>query len=221
MKYLIFSDTHLTHRFYPDKFQKLVEIISDCDKVIINGDFWDSYFTSAQMFVNSQWKELFPLLKQKDAVYIWGNHDDPEYSHIGDLVDTLSVSTGSKFLFKSGGRQFYLEHGHRVVPEMGRRMAFIKDSKTLLRAWNLPFNTAEYISLKLFNTPNPLKAINKEFFEERRRLLDEDTYYMVGHTHFQQYDESAKFINSGYIRWGLAQYCIVDDGEVRLFSERY
>ncbi len=42
MRILVISDTHLTHKFDQRKFEYLLSIISQADKVIINGDFWDS-----------------------------------------------------------------------------------------------------------------------------------------------------------------------------------
>jgi len=74
-KILIFSDTHISRRFSQKKFELLENIISDVDQVIINGDLWDDTKTTFDDFVNSPWSKLFPLLKNKNAIYIHGNHD--------------------------------------------------------------------------------------------------------------------------------------------------
>jgi len=79
MTILVFSDTHLTHRFNKKKFLFLSRIIKKADKVIINGDFWDGHISSFHRFINSKWSMLFKLLKQKKTVYIYGNHDRKEY----------------------------------------------------------------------------------------------------------------------------------------------
>ena len=64
MKILVFSDTHLSSTFEEKKFNLLKEIISRADRVIINGDFWEGYLISFKEFLDSRWKELFPLLKK-------------------------------------------------------------------------------------------------------------------------------------------------------------
>lgn len=71
MKTLIFSDTHLTSKVHKKTFSFLEDLISQVDKVIINGDFWDSYKTSFDEFIDSGRKKLFDLLLQKDAIYLF------------------------------------------------------------------------------------------------------------------------------------------------------
>jgi len=68
MKILIFSDTHLTSKFDQEKFDFLKKIVNSSDRVIINGDFWDSWFTNFDDFVKSRWNKLFPLLKKKNTM---------------------------------------------------------------------------------------------------------------------------------------------------------
>jgi predicted MPP superfamily phosphohydrolase len=79
MQTLIFSDTHLTKGFNRKKYEFLREIIEPVDRVIINGDFWDGYLTSFDKFVNSEWQKLFPLLKEKQTIYLYGNHDKTKW----------------------------------------------------------------------------------------------------------------------------------------------
>lgn len=71
MKTLIFSDTHLTKKFDLKKFLFLKRIIESADQVIINGDFWDSWFSDFNGFLKSGWKDLFHSLKEKETIYIY------------------------------------------------------------------------------------------------------------------------------------------------------
>ena len=80
MNILVFSDTHLYLPFDGKKFNFLKKIISDSDQVIINGDFFDDYMISFDEFIKSPWNQLFPLLKKKKAIYIFGNHDQEKFS---------------------------------------------------------------------------------------------------------------------------------------------
>ena len=72
-KILIFSDTHLTKRFEEKKYNLLVRLVSSSDRVIINGDFWDSWFVSFKDFLGSKWNKLFPLLRERerDDLCLW------------------------------------------------------------------------------------------------------------------------------------------------------
>ncbi len=75
MKTIIFSDAHLTNRFDEPTYRFLENMILSADKIIINGDFWDGEVVSFNQFINSKWQKLFPLLLERKAVYIYGNHD--------------------------------------------------------------------------------------------------------------------------------------------------
>ena len=90
MKYLVFSDTHLTPKFDHRKFSVLKEAIDQADRAVICGDFWEGFGNSFDDFVSSKWSEtLFPLLKKKKTVYLYGNHDKKEYAN--DRVSLFSV----------------------------------------------------------------------------------------------------------------------------------
>src|SRR3982750_365904 len=75
MKTLIFSDSHLYGRFEETKFKFMWYLINSVDHVIINGDFWDGYIIDFNEFLATPWNELFPLLKERRSIYIYGNHD--------------------------------------------------------------------------------------------------------------------------------------------------
>ncbi len=66
---LIFSDTHLTTKYDRKKFELLSKLIGSSDRVIINGDFYEGYVINFGQFIASPWRNLFPLLKEKKAIY--------------------------------------------------------------------------------------------------------------------------------------------------------
>lgn len=68
---LVISDLHLSHRVQKRKLAFLKKLVSEYDQVIINGDFWDNWFTTFDKFINSKWQELFPLLKENNCIYNW------------------------------------------------------------------------------------------------------------------------------------------------------
>ena len=143
MKTIIFSDTHLTARLEPDKFAYLVKILRDADKVIINGDFWDCYDTDFDTFMQSDWKKLFPLLKQKKAIYLFGNHD-PELL-MDDRIKQFCSKAQDIYKFKQNKYEFVVRHGHRIVP------SYVNDYPWLVNpVTNLIRNMIQSIGTKLF-----------------------------------------------------------------------
>ena len=66
--------------FEQKKFDYLKKIINEADQIIINGDFFDDYMISFDDFIKSPWNQLFPMLKEKKAVCVFGNHDRQKFS---------------------------------------------------------------------------------------------------------------------------------------------
>ena len=114
MRTLIISDTHLTHRFDERKYYFLEKLISSYDHVILNGDFWDGYTTTFDKFVNSKWSGLFPLLKAKNAIYLFGNHDQERYTD--ERVNLFSVEQKKSHTIEIGIDTYHIEHGHVLEP---------------------------------------------------------------------------------------------------------
>lgn len=221
MNYLVLSDLHLTHHFYPRKFDKLKSLIEQHDRLIINGDMWDGYFTTFDLFLNSNWQDIFPLMKKKRTVYIYGNHDEPAYFEVDDRVEQFSDYYGSDYHFELGGKQYYLEHGHKIIPELSARWSYIKKYRLVMQAWTIPFNLGEVAFMSITGKPSPTIRVNNPFLKWKEQNLPKETYMVVGHMHAQQIDHERRFVDIGYFRWGLAQYCTIDEQGIQLHSERY
>lgn len=114
MTIIIISDTHLTNEFDQKRFDFLKKIILESDQVIINGDFWDGYFVEFKNFIESSWRELFPFLKAKRTVYIFGNHDRREWAD--EHVNLYSVEQKEKHELRLNERIFHIEHGNKIAP---------------------------------------------------------------------------------------------------------
>ena len=127
MKTLIISDTHLYHVFDKRKFFLLKKLFSSVDQVILNGDFWDGYRTTFDTFVSSPWKELFPLLKKKGAIYIYGNHDRKNFSD--ERTSLFSIIQKSNHLLTVDKQTYHIEHGHLLHKPIDSLYPFSK--KTL------------------------------------------------------------------------------------------
>lgn len=217
MKILIFSDTHLSDTFDEPKFNYLSRIIKQADQVIINGDFWDEHATTFDGFVNSHWKHLFPLLKSRKTVYIFGNHDKADQSN--SQVDLFSDIQTEHYEFKSGNKKFIAEHGNKRVSIFGdkgidetydKHFLFIPFAneihQTIIR---LKWNTF------LFRRYN--NAVKKNFSSK----LPNNTFFICGHTHCANIDLTRHFVNSGVNNFGLGQYVLIEDGAITAREEWY
>jgi len=214
---LIFSDTHLTHKFDKKKYDFLVKLISQADNVIINGDFWDYYLTSWEKFLKSQWKALFPLLKSKHAIYIYGNHDTKLFSDT--RVNLFSVLQTEKYKLKVKNHILNIQHGHLIVPTIDvshssfRRKSLISISQKLEEK-NI-FLLSKPLMLRISRKQN--KVLKKYSVEE----LPANEILVCGHTHLAVFGEKAKYLNTGRIRYGEAQGLFVTNGQFQFINARY
>ena len=211
MKLLIFSDTHLTKKFDPAKFRYLLHIISSADKVIINGDFWDMFFTTFDEFVNSEWNQLFPVLKQKQAVYIYGNHDEKWASD--ERANLFSVSQVYHYDIDADGLSLHVEHGQRMIPQMGM-LSYVPTFISVRLEFILRMVLGRFIKVLLQPLNDELKAWIKYNLPGNQILV-------CGHTHLQEDARSQRLINSGFNLYGFGQYLMVENGEAKLNAVKY
>lgn len=212
MKYLIFSDTHLTPKYEPKKFATLKEAIEQSDRVIINGDFWEGMSYKFEDFVSSEWsKELFPLLKKKQAVYLYGNHDSDNLSDEG--TGLFSVKQLKQFNFKSGPNTYYVEHGDLIL--------HFPSFPPLVR------NCLEIIEHAIFSifgknfVHSAYKRSNNRMKEKIEGRFKSKEFLITGHTHCLEIDLESHYINSGFNNFGLSQYLFIEDGKVTAVEKRY
>lgn len=220
MQTLVFSDTHLTNHFDQSKYDFLVKIIKDSDRVVINGDFWDHFVCSFDEFIKSRWQELFSLLKEKQAIYIYGNHDLPQFCD--QRTSLFSTSAVLDYRFSAGQNNFYLTHGHTVLRNITvmhpalinfpltrwliRWYGFVKEGLMILLLGN------KYLIRNFHNGNNLLKVWGMGNLKSKE-------YLVCGHTHRPETTE--QFLNSGFIDWGMAQYLLIEGSQVTLKQERY
>ncbi|CAN5142201.1 hypothetical protein BH09PAT2_BH09PAT2_06590 [soil metagenome] len=208
MKLLVFSDTHLTEYVEEKKFNLLSDIISKADRVVINGDFWDGYLSSFDEFIHSGWKNLFPLLKKKKAVYVYGNHDHKHFQHTQKSKLFSEIQT-DRFKIKIGNKTFIFEHGNRLLP-FGDEEVFQAQIKSKL---NRLSNTIEGILIKTLGVHYQrfLQKYNEIIKTKLVKELKKNEFYVCGHTHSAEVDIKNRFINSGVIKDGLAQYIHISE----------
>lgn len=218
MKTLIFSDSHLTDRFEEDKYLYLTRIISSVDRVIINGDFWEGFWIPFDHFFNSKWQKLFPLLKEKQTTYIFGNHDFEEVNDRDKIKHFSDIQTAS-YTFSEQGKTFIIEHGHRIFPTERDE---INTQSLSFRLKVKTIHVCGHIATALTGDHYQQFLLkNNTIMKQKLGKPKKNIYRIFGHTHCPEFDITNNFINTGLIKFGLAQYILIDDGKITLVKERY
>ena len=217
MKYLIFSDSHLTHVFDPKLFLILEDAILLADKVIIAGDFWESYLTDIDRLLESPWQKLFKLLKERDAFYIFGNSDTEEFNE--DKWRAFATDAGDEYRFEANGYQFIVQHGHLVFNSFREKLPSQTDRS---RSIGQLKNILEFIDGRLLfgRLLGISKAISKRNLKSRVHPKSGEIY-VFGHSHYAEDDREHGFIMLGNNRHGIGSYLLIDDEskEIKLFKD--
>ena len=221
MNILIFSDTHLYLPFNEKKYNFLKKIIEKSDRVIINGDFFDDYMISFDDFLNSPWNGLFPLLKTKKTVYIYGNHDKRSFSD--KRADLFSDIQAERYKIKTQDKTFIFEHGHktRSTPDTTWKL-----SKEVLHYGMSIGHFLRNLMVKIFGKIFIVLRFSYRNAKSKRKILQmykpqDNEIYIIGHNHFGEVDEKNHFAASGMTLYGYSQYLTIENNKVLLHEEWY
>lgn len=224
MNTFVFSDTHFTKRFSLRQFRALTKLISEADRVIINGDFWEGLSITFDEFLQSKWNQLFPLLKEKKAIYIYGNHDDRIFSD--ERVYRFCDQAVDEYYLDLPEKKYYFRHGQEFLfPQYfrDRHECHLKRATSLrMRLSNYKNWLIQYIAFEIFG-PKILPSIVNHISQKERDKIGKPGYLLVcGHTHRPGYNPKRQFIDIGFFNFGWANYLSIDSkGEFDLVSKRY
>lgn len=221
MRIVIFSDSHLYLPIEIKKLRFLKRIITEADRVIINGDFFDSYMNTFDEFIGSGWSELFPLLKSKKAVYIYGNHDARKSSD--NRASLFSEVQAERYKIKTQSKTFIFEHGHktRVTPDVSHNIEW-KYLHMAIVIGHLMRGLMVSIFGKFF-----LKArFSYRNHNSKKRIMEmynpqPGETYIIGHNHWGEVDIKNHFASTGAVLYGFAQYLTIEDGVIKMHEEWY
>lgn len=226
-KVLIFSDTHLKHRFDERRFELLRGLIEEADRVIINGDLWDFWFVSWEEFLASEWSGLFPLLQEKQAIYLFGNHD-PE-KEMDERMKRLCAWSGYEYAFESGGKSFVVLHGNQLV---NKNRGVLKPYKRIitwfvgksewrwLMRWLTDFEGLIYRAVGYDKVVKNriAQALNREMKQAKAEKYAEYDWLVTGDSHLAELDASVGFVNTGCVLMGVENWVWVEEGRVSLIK---
>ncbi len=220
MKILIISDTHLDFPIEQSKLDFLKKIISQADQVIINGDFWEGQEVRFNWFINSRWSELFPLLLKRKTIYLYGNHDMRKMTD--DRVKLFSVEQHLRYRLKLKDKVLVIEHGNRLCPFVD------EDPWKILTptGFAMKFIIA-HIEKRIIHTLGPkfvtrsCVRYNKIIKKKLKKELKPNEIYVCGHTHAAEFSPEQQFINSGFMKYGIAQYIWIENNTITLKEGYY
>ncbi|OGG20393.1 hypothetical protein A3D03_06120 [Candidatus Gottesmanbacteria bacterium RIFCSPHIGHO2_02_FULL_40_13] len=215
MHIIIISDLHLTRRFDKRKFYFLKKIIEQSDQVIINGDLWDYYFLSFSQFIQSRWSQLFPLLKEKKAIYLYGNHDQEKWCDY--RVNEFSIKQCDRFIIKVKNCVLRIEHGNRIAKAPDDKYPWITEFRSTMATVILL--SRKFLLSKLGK--ERLKKFNIIMISWWKNNRKSNQWLVCGHSHVKEYNSSQRFINTGYVGYGIGQYLKIDDNGFQLVEDRY
>lgn len=219
MRTIVFSDTHLTDYVRRSKLGFLRSIIESADRVIIAGDFWDSYLTTFDRFLNSQWSALFSLLKTRETIYLYGNHDPKSASD--SRVNLFSTLQADEYRLSIGTQTLLIQHGHRIHPHLDERVP----------RWLVNRYTTQVTALLqagLFRALGPRRTLGLLNARENDAMrlwaathLKPNQILVTGHNDYGEIDLEHQFICTGLIRYGYASYLKIVDDELEIREATY
>jgi len=221
MKTIVVSDTHLTAKFDKDKFNFLFNLFSSCDQLIVNGDFWSCYSSTFEEFVNSDWKQLFPIMLEKNTTYIYGNHDREEF--MDKRINMFSKIQNLRTEFASKNNIFHIEHGHLFFKHQSiHNPKFMQINRKLKVDERIrhPLDNFLYKIVGIGNLSKILGFMNNKIKLGGQKIIGSQKILVTGHTHIAEFDKN-KFINTGFIDQGLGWYLEISDQNYKLHSVFY
>lgn len=216
---IIVSDLHLTPQFDKRKFNYLQNLFRKADRLIVNGDFWSYYYCDFVDFVESEWRKLFPVMLNKNCIYIHGNHDRKEWCD--ENTRLFSVENHEKYSLKQNGTTFNIQHGHLISKMSVKNKAIIKFiKKHHLDKYNYAIHKLIVNKLggKFYSKPG--KILNKKYKKFVKKFIPYGEFLVCGHSHSPEGSSNRRYINTGFINYGYSSYLEIN-GKISLIKETY
>jgi UDP-2,3-diacylglucosamine pyrophosphatase LpxH len=220
MNILVISDLHLGIYTKGDIFgwksEKFLETLKEvCDrnkieKIILNGDIFELYKYRISEIEHTH-KVLLDFLRERNAVFIKGNHD---------II--LDKGLGSYTITNSKGESIHIEHGHNADflngTKIGRGTGVFLMSllKTMCK---FDFINKIYLAIVKFDDEIeriPRKYNSYKYLNYALKLLKKHDVLIMGHTHKMEvhktwyFNSKKKYLNCGSCSMGRFHGIVLD-----------
>lgn len=221
MKTIVISDLHLTAQFHEDKFHFLQNLISSADRVIINGDLYSDFAVTFDAFCRSEWQQLFPLLKTKKTIYIYGNHDEKIIAD--ERVTQFCDKDVEQYTLKTKQKTLHIEHGHHLLSKRWKQPPVVVRATRKAQLGKVLDSPSVHLVNKYGERSYSIIGAMwqkklKKYAHDQEPDVD---YLVVGHTHIPEYSDTDRFINDGFIDYHFASWLEVTDHQIKLHKDRY
>ena len=214
MNWLILSDLHLRLKTNQTLLDFLIKLIAKYDNIIINGDLYEAKYTNPHKFINSGYKPLLDLLKTKNTIYLWGNHDPKNKAQI--VADYFTKNHLPYYKIGLGDKKYHIEHGHRLstpkTENFNDKLSWLLD--TILGQFEKycpPL--VKYEGTKWNNL-----IIKNRYLDG---LIKLDEILICGHTHVKVYPMQNNYINTGSSKNGKGHYLVLNENSHDLKEFRF
>ena len=175
-------------------------------------------------FINSPWNQLFPLLKKRKAIYIFGNHDQQKFSD--ERLNLFSDIQVTSYKLQVANIQYIFTHGQQFRKTADLSIANILD---YIRLVSIVMKIAHFLRQLMTNIfgRNFLRLRfayrNVATKQKAIKTIKDNEFIIIGHNHWAEVDEKNHFACNGAILYGFAQYLTIDStsGKITLHEEWY
>lgn len=223
---IIVSDIHFNRTFDRKKLSFLESLFTHAEKIIINGDLWSYFLQDFDQFLNGPYKALFPLMKEKQTIYLYGNHDREEWCD--SRTDLFSIKAIEKYNFKEDEVDLYITHGNKIAYDSSVDEKVIRLNRKYyeFNRLNQSYRIYPYFMRSITKLRNSERfhtyftRVNNPYKEFASKLPGGQILVM-GHTHIAEYKPEEKFINLGFINYGLVHFLSIKDGIMKFHTGSY
>ncbi len=227
---IILSDLHLgSTNIHTERLAMFLEVIAGFDRVILNGDFLDDLWEYKKT-IQSAWSPLFELLKTKDVIYVFGNHD-PETPALIEATSAFISEYYHTYYLPVADKELVIMHGQTIYPRpvdqlyRQRKNWYGKIFNRIVRVLWYSFypvilTVRFFIEKKQGNLAkiqrNVIKLQNDKMRGYAKEHLKPHQILVCGHSHLPEFSPELQFINEGANSYERVEYLSIRDEKMEL-----
>lgn len=230
---IILSDLHIGEKVNKKRKRAFLETFRNYDRIILNGDFLDDFWDYSKTR-QSGWSPVFELLKQKEVIYIFGNHDRDSIE-LRQATSDFITSYHEEYFLPVSDKELVIQHGHYIYPRPdgilynNSRNIFVRLAKWLVKGiWSIVYPIILITRFSIEKYPRTLAYLQRSFVkpqnERMKRFAKENLaphqILVCGHSHFAEDARDEQFINEGANSYNRIEYLSIRDEKMKLVVKK-
>ena len=230
---IILSDLHLGEKVNKQRKQAFLEAFRNYDRVILNGDFLDDFWDYSKTR-ESGWSPIFEILKSKEVIYIFGNHDRDSIELRKETKDFIN-SYHEEYVLPVGEKELVIQHGHHIYPRpdgilySSPQTILGKLSKWFVKSiWQILYPIVLITRFFIEKYPKTLAYLQRSFVKPQnermkryaKQNLKPHQILVCGHSHFAEFAPEKQFINEGANSYNRIEYLSIREGKMKLVVKK-